>query len=362
MGGQKQGGVRLRLALIAAAAFVLPASAYAQDSALDIESRFTAIEDRTDDVQFESQIFRRDADRAEPPRVELDAPVLIGPLSARTPITCVNGETPRSEFVRRIVGEASAGTGATFTTNAQESESGDDDIVVSGVLKYQWTRRSGSGLCRSANPQRDPAYDPRWAFSATAAASGLHYVDGASTDATRFAVTLGFNTRLFENSRTQTLRYRTRLNVQVVNAVNYSEFYDDWASTTHDARATLSHTLFGTSRGSAGVSLTAGHVFANPERNSYDHASFEAQRIFNDIGGGWRLTFTASAGYRDYTDAIPIEFDETRYGLSAKLTREIAPNVNFDFAVNLDSRESDIPAREFDAASAPISIGISRSF
>lgn len=374
MGEGLRGGIRA--ALIAAAGMALPCVAYAQES-LELESRITVLEQRTLDAQQQAPLYQRVQERDEGDRIYRYSATpdsgaarflpflsaLTSPLAARTEATCTNAPgTPGQDRIRRIVSAGLASGAASFSSNAQEVEDGESDVVIIGLARLSWTRRSARGLCSGGSADSAPSYDPRWSLFANVSAAGSRYLDNTSTDTSRVAIAIGYNTILGQDTVNEGRSYRSRLNLEVRSAANYREFYDNWSSDTYDARATYSRTFAASPRGSSGMSITAGHVFSNPDRNSYDHASIELQRTIVDQPSGWKLRLSATAAYRDYESAEPVQFDETRYTISAVLSRQIAPDVNIDIGINLDARESDIPIREFEAASAPITIGFSRTF
>lgn len=367
MGRSTQGGRALRAALVASAVLALAAPAYAQD-AVDFDSRFSAFEARSSDTFGDTALYRRDSSiRAEPERVvgnELKWGILRLDTQGME-INCLNGgsaQFPGSNRVRLLVNEATAVAGATFSSNATETRSGESDILVSNRLQWQWARRSRDGLCRSVPDADRPNFDPVRAFTVTAASSGIAYVDDQSDDGSKFAITLGL-TQALNRTHTYNDAYLTRLDLRLINAVSYSELYEQWVSTSHDVRAGVSHIFRANDRGRTGVSFTVGHVFSNPERASNDYATVELAHTIANIGrGGWKLKLNTSVNYRNYNEGEPEDFDEVRLAAGATFSRPLADGVLLDIGFNYETRNSDVRNRDFDAGTMPLSITLSRSF
>ncbi|MGQ0533893.1 MAG: hypothetical protein ACT4OF_14570 [Caulobacteraceae bacterium] len=360
MGGRERGRGR---ALAAALALTLawPTAALAQD-AIDVDSSFTTFTPVITPEQAIQTTFVPPVSAAGVPRVE---------------VRCDNPtrrEFPNLAQVRRT-GHAGLGAiGATYTSNASESDGGEDDILTTTTLRLERSRRSEHGLCRVVTDpttgNRATVFDAQMSYSIYAQSLNLAFRDDNGVDASRLTIGGNISWRLDDGRTLGYERYRTRAFAQLENSVTYGGVYDDWISTTHDARIGVTHTLRlynadaavpGSTNGALTLQAAVGRVFANPERASYNLATATLAREWQ-FNPDWAIKATGAVTYQNYSDAVPQDFDDTRYRLALTITRTFATDVAAEVTFNVDARTSDVPAREFEAASLPLVFKITRRF
>jgi hypothetical protein len=352
MGEQRQGR-RPRRALAAALFITLawPATALAQD-AIDIDSSFTA---------FAPALTSPEAIIADPTQEPVR---LFGegvPLTYEVNCTNDPGHTlPKVEELRRRIGSATGAIGATYTSNASESDGGEDDILTTTNIRLERIQRSRDGLCRQAGP--GTIFDPERAYSLYANSLSLAFAEDNGADASRFTVGGYMSWALDNGAAFGGRRFQTRATVSLDNNVTYLGLYQNWISTTHDLRVGVSHILNPRSTdGPLTLRGAVGRVFANPERSSYNLATVSLTREWQP-NDKWTVAVAGAVTYNEYADAEPEDFADTRYRLGVTVGYTLAPDLVLETSANIEARTSDIPVREFEAMSMPFTIRFVRKF
>lgn len=346
-------GQALAATLIAAALCAVPA-AWAQDAS-DLEFSLS-------DDAFDLEVVERERDQMLAPSAATESRFLglfnMSRVAAIADADVVAaGESVRCEAshynqIETDLFKMTGVLGATPASNAAEARDGDSDTALSGAFAYEWTHRSRDGAC-TPNGENAPRFDEDWRIVTAFELNAQDFVDDVNSDSSRATLSFVFSPRLGRSVIGH--KFQTRLIAGLYNNVGYSELYDDWSYTNHDARLGVEHLFINDGEHGLRLSLTGGRVYSNPDASSYSYGQLELRGEDSNIGGGWSLITTGRIQFRDYDEATTPR-EDTIYTFSALLLHEVAENTNIGIGLTVQQRDSTDPNRDYASVSLPITL------
>lgn len=252
--------------------------------------------------------------------------------------------------------------GGQYTSNATQTDGGNGDFVLAPSLSGALVLSSNTGSCAD-NAAGKLQFFPSRQMSASLSSSLIDYTDDEANDASSLELRLSITNRL-GSALTANGDFKNKVSFTVAPKVVELDVFGDWIATSYSVDAAVIRTLYNDGATAGIATLKAGRVFSNPDIASRNFISLNYTTVFPKIQTfpNWTAKGSISATLTDYDKAEPASFTEDAYSIGLSVERPLGNGVSLKTGFTGSLRNSDVDTREYEAASMPLFIGLSKSF